>query len=91
MKVMTRLQNITYLQTLLERALAGVFLIQQLKSRCHTLQGHFFKAILLYLSQEHPVMYHPSLTLMEKAQMVLHSVPPSPRIRQRKVTASNIK
>lgn len=27
MKVMTRLQNITYLQTLLERALAGVFLL----------------------------------------------------------------
>lgn len=27
MKVMTRLQNITYLQTLLEKALAGEFLI----------------------------------------------------------------
>lgn len=29
MKVMTRLQNITYLQTLLERALAGEVLIYQ--------------------------------------------------------------
>ena len=29
MKVITRLQNITYLQTLLERALAGKFLICQ--------------------------------------------------------------
>lgn len=82
MKVMTRLQNITYLQTLLEKALTG----DPINTRLSQSPSYTSSFLTQCVFQEHLVLFHLSLILTVTARTFLYPVLLHLSIRQRKVT-----